>query len=168
MTKITMLKTSLAATMMAFSLTAFAGGALEVNKDIMVDANPATVWKMVGNFNGLDVWHPVVVSSDLELGMNDEVGAQRLLTLGNGATITEKLVSYSDNDKSYTYQILKSPLPVSNYQSTIMVEAAGEGKSKVTWRSTFDAKDASDKDAIAAITGVYEAGLNQVSKDFAK
>lgn len=168
MTKQRSLKTSLAVSMMLTSLAAVAGGDLTVNKSVMVDANPATVWKMVGNFNGLDVWHPVVVNSELLKGLNDQAGSERLLTLGNGATITEKLVAYSEQDKSYSYQILKSPLPVSNYESTITVASAGDGKSKVTWQSSFDAKDASNEEAIGAISGVYEAGLNQVQKDFAQ
>ena len=37
-------------------------GSLEVNKEITINASPATTWKMIGGFNHLDVWHPVVVA----------------------------------------------------------------------------------------------------------
>ncbi|HEC74248.1 MAG TPA: SRPBCC family protein [Methylophaga aminisulfidivorans] len=168
MTTRTLLKTTLATALMLTSLSSFAEGALSVDKHITVNANATTVWKMVGNFNGLDVWHPLVVNSELKTGSNNQPGAERLLTLGNGATITEKLTAYSDTETRYSYAILQSPLPVKNYQSTITVSSAGEGKTDVRWSSSFDANGADDQAAIDAITGVYEAGLNQVQKDFAQ
>ena len=164
----TLIKTALTVGLVAVSISANAAGALKVSKEVTVDANPNTVWKMVGNFNGLDVWHPVVVKSHLLKGKNNHKGAERLLTLGNGGTIREHLMSRSDKNESYTYRIVKSPLPVKNYVSTIKVSKAAGGKSIVSWSSTFDAKGASNDDAIKAITGVYMAGLNQVKKDFAQ
>ncbi|GAB4293283.1 MAG: hypothetical protein Kow0083_06430 [Methylophaga sp.] len=161
-----LMNTMVASSLLAVSLNVFAAGSLSVEKETTVNASPATVWKMIGNFNGLDVWHPVVVGSELTTGVNNEPGAVRLLTLGNGATISEKLLSYSDEDKSYSYAIMESPLPVSNYESSISVMDAGEGKSKIVWRSDFDTKDATDADAVDAITGVYDAGLSQVQKHF--
>jgi mxaD protein len=168
MTTRTVLKTALTAAIMLTSLSSLAAGALSVDKQITVNANPATVWKMVGNFNGLDVWHPVVVMSEIKTGQNNQPGAERLLSLGNGATITEKLTAYSDVDTSYSYAIMASPLPVKNYESTITVSSAGEGKANVRWSSSFDANGADDQAAIDAITGVYEGGLNQLQKDFAQ
>ncbi|MFT7413506.1 MAG: mxaD protein [Methylophagaceae bacterium] len=111
-----------------------------------------------------DDWHPVVVSSQLTHGKNNDM---RLLTLGNGATITEKQVSRNDTERSYTYAIIASALPVADYVSTISV-AAADGKSTVTWRSSFDAKGASDEEAVNAITGIYDAGLNNLNKHFNK
>lgn len=163
-----MMATMISTGLLAFSVHSYAAGALSVNKEIIVDAAPATVWKMVGNFNGLDVWHPVVVGSELVTGINDNVGAERLLTLGNGATIKEKLLDYSEKNQSYSYAILESPLPVKNYESTVQVSAAENGKTKVSWSSSFDASGASNDDAVNAITGVYDAGLNQVQHNFAK
>ena len=165
-----MIKTALTVGLLAASLSAnAASGVLKVSKEVTVDANPVTVWKLVGNFDGLDVWHPVVVKSRLLKGHNNRPGAERLLTLANGGTIEEKLLTHSNKSESYTYEILKSPLPVTHYKSKIKVSKTKDGKSIVSWSSTFDAKKGVSKDdAIKAITGVYEAGLNQVQKDFAQ
>ena len=130
-----------------------------------MNASPDTTWKMIGDFNHLDVWHPVVVSSALTHGESSDV---RLLTLGNGATITEKQVSRNDADRSYTYAITKSPLPVADYISTISVSPAADGKSTVTWRSSFDANGVTDDEAVNAIAGIYDAGLNNLDKHFNK
>lgn len=160
----TIIKTTLSAALLVTAMTGFAG-TLNVSKSVTLNANPDTTWKMIGDFNHLDVWHPVVVSSVLTHGAESDT---RLLTLANGATITEELVSRDDAKRSYTYAILDSPLPIQNYVSTISVAPAADGKSTVTWSSSFDAKDASDEDAINAITGIYDAGLKNLDKHFNK
>jgi mxaD protein len=63
-------------------------------------------------------------------------------------------------------------LPVSDYTSTVRVKSAGKGKSTVIWSGSFKRKDTSDKpaanadDATAtkAMSGVYEAGLDNLKK----
>ncbi len=142
-----------------------AGGKLSVEKQVTVNTSPETAWKMVGHFNHLDVWHPVVAMSTVK-GNADKKGAVRVLTLADGAKLIEVLLRHSDYDKSYTYKITKSPLPVMNYESTVSVKSAPGGKAVVTWSATFDAKDAPDEKAVEAISGVYEAGLGQVERHF--
>ncbi len=141
-------------------------GNLNVVKEVSLKASPNTVWKMVGGFNELDVWHPVVIDSILKTGEGLHPGDIREISLGNGAKITEKLVIYSASNMTYTYAITESPLPVMDYVSTITVKEAGAGMSKVEWSSTFNANNAPDEKAIETITGVYDAGLNNLAKHF--
>jgi polyketide cyclase/dehydrase/lipid transport protein len=159
-TKIVTTAILLTATMMSFA------GALEVKKEITVNASPETTWKMIGDFNHLDVWHPVVVASELTQGNNQTAGAIRVLTLGNGAAITEKLLAHNNGNNSYSYEITESPLPVSAYVSEISVVATDDGKSIVRWTSSFDAKGVDDAEAINTISGVYDAGLTSLQKHF--
>jgi mxaD protein len=139
-----------------------ADGSLSVSREVEVDAAPATVWKLVGNFNHLDVWHPAVVSSTQE-------GAIRTLTLaGGGGTIVERRTAHSDAKMSYSYVILSSPLPVQHYASTLTVKPGATGKSMVSWTGSFDAKGAPDDKAKEVIQGVYDAGLARVVANFKK
>lgn len=163
----TMIKTTLSVVLLTSAMTSFAGG-LTVSKNVTVNASPETTWKMIGDFNHLDVWHPVVVASKLTSGDSQSAGAIRVLTLGNGASITEELVSSNNSLKIYTYEITESPLPIADYMSTISVTAAADGKSMVTWSSTFDAKGVKDAEAIKTISGIYDAGLNSLDKHFNK
>jgi mxaD protein len=139
----------------------FAAGALTVEREATVDGSPDTVWKLVGNFNALDVWHPAVASSTMK-GAGTKAGATRTLTLGNGAKIEEKLTAYSSVKHTYSYAITASPLPVKNYVSTLTLSKAGEGKTLVKWTSTFDANGASDDEAKKVIGGIYDGGLSRV------
>jgi mxaD protein len=161
----TMIKTTVSVVLLTSAISSFAGD-LTVSKNVTVNASPETTWKMIGDFNHLDVWHPVVVASKLTSGDSQSAGAIRLLTLGNGATITEKLVSNNNALRSYTYAITASPLPIADYVSTITVSPAADGKSTVTWSSSFDASGASDEEAINTISGIYDAGLNSLDKHF--
>lgn len=161
----TVIKTIVSTALITASMASFSAQ-LTASKEMAVNASPETVWKMIGDFNHLDVWHPVVVASELTRGNSDVAGAVRLLTLGNGATITEKLIANNNSNHSYTYSITESPLPVAAYVSTINVTAGGEGKSIVMWNSTFDAKGVTDEEATNVISGIYDAGLNNLNKHF--
>ena len=79
-----------AALLLASAAAASHAGELSVQREMTIDRAPATVWKMVGDFNALDVWHPAVTRS---IATGNTHGATRLLTLGNGATISEKLLA---------------------------------------------------------------------------
>lgn len=144
-----------------------AGGALTLSREVEVDASPATVWKMIGNFNHLDVWHPALSGSAVQ-GAEGKVGSVRTLVLTDGAKITEKLTARSDAKMSYSYVILTGPLPVQHYESTLTVVPNGAGKSKVTWMGSFDAKGAPEDKAKDVIQGVYDAGLAKVVANFKK
>ena len=153
-----------------------AAGKLSVEKETTVNASPETVWKMIGHFNHLDVWHPVIIASEIvkaEEGKSkrmrkraNKAGTVRILTTGDGGKLTEVLLKHSYKDKHYTYKITESPLPVMNYESTLSVIGTPDGKAVVKWICTFDAKDTTDEKAVEVITGIYEAGVGQIAKHF--
>jgi mxaD protein len=147
---------------------AAAAGGLSAGREAVVDAPPATVWKLIGNYDGMDVWHPAVAGSALTSGNGVKAGSVRVLTLGDGATVTEPLVAYDARKYSYTYRITKSPLPIKNYTATISLAPAPQGKTLMKWNATFDASGAPDKDAVDTMNGVYDAGLNKVVATFKK
>ena len=110
---------------------------------------------MIGGFCSIADWHPVVK----KCGESEQNGAaMRKLTTVDGAVLVEKRVQYSDEGMSYTYVIVDSPLPVSDYASTLAVMGMGDG-SMITWSGEFAAKGAPDAKAVEVITGIYQAGL---------
>jgi mxaD protein len=154
-----------AAASLMVAASSFAAGNLSVSREAIVERPPATVWKLVGSFNALDVWLPPVRGSSFT-GNATQPGAVRMLDLGNNASVTEKLLSYDAKDHRYSYAFLSSPLPVKNYVATIELSAAGAGRTRVTWSSTFDAEGAPDDKAKEAILGIYDAGLGKLSTIF--
>ena len=152
---------------LALGTSSFAAGSIAVSREITVDRPPATVWKLVGEFNSLDVWLPPVQASTFT-GLPTEPGAVRQLDLGNNASVTERLLAYSGTLHSYSYAFIQSPLPVKNYVATIELKPAANGRTLIKWHSTFDANGASDDKAKEAILGIYDSGLAKVAAIFKK
>lgn len=143
-----------------------------------VAASPEKVWARIGDFQDMS-WHPVVHSTTGENG--NEIDATRILTLGaqDGPTISEVLYKYSDEKRSYSYRITDvevEVLPVTNYSSHLTVKDGEDGGALVEWRGAFyrgypnndPPENLNDEAAVAAVTGVYEAGLEALAKAFAK
>ncbi len=152
-------KTILIAFLSLFIVGSYAAdGSLNVSKQVVLAVPPSTAWALLGDFNGLNRWHPAVTASDLN-GDGTSNGSKRVLTLGDGGKIHETLIDYNDSGMSYTYKITKSPLPVSDYVSTIKVERNDKGTSTVTWSSRFNAAGVDDAKAVEIISGVYDGGL---------
>ena len=152
------------------ALALAAAPVLKVSKHATVDADVDKTWATIKDFGGLDKWHPALESDKIVAGKDNEVGAERLLTLKGGGTIKEKLLSYDAATHSYKYANLEGVLPVSDYTSTISVTPAGKGKSTVTWSGEFKRKETSEKPAAGAdddaatktMSGVYQAGLDNL------
>ncbi len=133
---------------------------VSLSTDLPVSAD--TVWQTVGNFNALARWHPAVAASEEK----QEKGATlRTLTLHGGGTILERLESKDEGGRSYDYSILDGPLPVKRYQARIAVRAKGAGCT-VEWSSEFEPAGAPESEAVKAIRGIYEAGLQNLQKMF--
>ncbi len=145
------------------SATVHASDKLSVSQQAVLKVPASMAWALLGDFNGLNRWHPAVANSDLQ-GKGDQSGARRVLTLGNGAQIKETLLDYNDGSMSYQYKITESPLPVSDYVSTISVSSNEQGYAVVSWSSEFDAKDVPDEKAMEVIGGVYSAGLDALKQ----
>jgi mxaD protein len=158
--------------MLVASVCQAAAPILRVTKTITIDAPVAKVWDQVKDFGGLNTWHPAVESDKIVEGTDNKVGAVRVLTLKGGGTIKERLLGYDAAHHNFRYSILESVLPVSNYSSTFILAPSGKNKTKVTWSGAFGRKNTgpnpadneNDKTATDTISGVYQAGLDNLKK----
>ncbi|MEM9577886.1 MAG: SRPBCC family protein [Pseudomonadota bacterium] len=141
-----------------------------------VAASPEDVWAAIGDFQDMS-WHPAVFSTSGENG--NDIDATRVLTLAEegGPTISEILYKYSAEKMSYSYRItevLVEVLPVTNYSSHLTVKPREDGGSQIEWRGAFyrgypnnDPPDElNDEAAIAAVSAVYQAGLDALVERF--
>ena len=91
----------------------------------------------------------------------------RHLATPGGAAIIEPLVAFNDVARSYSYAILESPFPGTNYVSTLSVEEADGGKgSRVEWSSQFTPNGVSDAEATRLFQGIYEDRLKALAATF--
>lgn len=129
--------------------------------NIHVPASADEVWKLVGGFLSLPDWLPLIASSEALEG-----GRTRKLTTGDGAVIVEKLQTFDEANRTYSYSIISGPFPVTDYLAKVQVEAAGDNQTLVTWSGSFTPVGMSDADAHALFQGVYEGGLDALKANF--
>jgi len=136
-----------------------------VSMSTQLPVSAKQVWELIGGFNALAKWHPLVEKSEIK---EDDDGKTtiRCLTLVGGGSIVERLETLYEDARLYSYSILEAPLPVAGYQSTIRVSDAEGGGCTVEWSSDFEAAGADPGEAVAAVEGVYKAGLDNLRKMF--
>jgi len=129
--------------------------------DVPVSAD--IVWQLIGGFNSLPDWLPYIPKSEATEG-----GRVRHLANPNGETIAERLEKFDNAARSYSYSIIQSPFPVTNYLATISVhDKTGGSGCLVDWWGTFIAKGVSDNEASKLIQGIFEDGLKALAARFA-
>ena len=129
----------------------------QVTRAVVVGAPADAVWSVIGGFQAMPDWHPAVAGSAREVIDGVE---HRRLSLEGGGEILEK--SLGCDAASYGYEIVESPLPVSDYRSVLCVSEAA-GRAVVSWSSTFTGRG---EDASDVVAGIYEAGLNALASRF--
>ena len=149
-------------------IAANAEKALIAQQSVEVKASPKAVWAIVKNFDGLHKWHPAFKDDVIKSGKNNAKGAMRTLTLGTGESFDEQLLAFDDKKRLFKYKIVgDSPLPVTNYFSTMHVTKAKGGGAKIIWQGTFNNKPGSgktDAEVVEILNGAYKAGLDNAKK----
>lgn len=145
------------ATTLAWSAAA---EAIEVQKREEAPGTPAEVWAMVGDFCAIKDWHPGIAECEQ---IEEDGDTYRILTLGDGAKIKEKLTKMGDT--MYSYDIIEGPLPVKNYSATLEVDEGDEdGGVEIEWAAEFDAKGVEDAEAEKVIVGIFNDGVGGIKK----
>jgi uncharacterized protein YndB with AHSA1/START domain len=151
--------------------TALSIGQLSVYKEIELSAPATQVWRVIGDFKKYDQWHSLIENTVLTAGKGNNPGDIRVITLANNLKVTERLLVYSEEQKTYTYTITasNSALTVVDYVATISVEETEIGTSKVAWHSTFNANpDVGADKAIEKVNMIYDTGFNNLANHFNK
>ncbi|MCF3934864.1 SRPBCC family protein [Acuticoccus sp. M5D2P5] len=133
----------------------------------IIDAPADEVWAYARDYNGHDEWHPLIAESTIEDGLaSDTVGCVRNFTLTNGGHLRERLIEFSDRQRSFTYEIIVSPMPIANYVATFHVMPVTEsGQSFVEWYANFDVSP-EDEPTIREQVGrnTFAAGIAALEK----
>ncbi len=131
-----------------------------------IPAPIADVWAVAGDFGRVADWVPALAGSELGAGSDgSSVGDTRQCQIEGGPALAEAQTARSDADYTYSYAITESPLPLSNYASTIRLEADGD-QTTLVWSASFDPDPGAEEATTSMINGVYEAGLATLQQRF--
>ena len=145
------------------SLNVSSVSAATLSRSADVNGTVSAVWSLIGPFCAIKDWLPPVGTCTEKTGPAPE---RTLVTKDGKATFVEAQTARSEADHSYSYTFKSSPVPVTDYVSTIKVVAKSDGVSTVTWSSTFVPNAGKEKDALEALTGIYDAGLTMIKSKF--
>ena len=148
------------------SFPATAQGILNSHQAVDIRASIWSVWDAVKDFDGLHKWHPMFSDDEIKSGANEEIGSVRTITVKDGPSFDEELLSFDSVDRKFSYRVIDpAPLPLADYVSTFQVVEGKRGYTTILWRSSFrnnsDGK-MKDEEVIAFIDGAYRAGLDNL------
>jgi mxaD protein len=150
--------------LMAGSAAGALAGTLSVSEEVELTASPARTWAVIKDFQRWQTWHPAFVTTEIIKGGGNAKGTVRILAAKDGARFNEELLMHDAAARSYQYRIIDSPLPISDYVSTIEVKESKLG-SRVVWSSNFSVNPGvSDELMKKTIAGVYRAGLDSLKE----
>ena len=101
----------------------------------------------------------------------DRVGCVRRFTRrSDGGLLREQLLALSDAERTFTYSILVSPMPVANYTATMRFTPITKGNlTFAEWWAEFDVTQGPDADTVADIgDNVFVAGFAALNTHFSK
>ncbi len=144
-----------------------AGAMLSVCESTELDLPAREAWDLIADFGRVEDWHPAVARTEAE-GPANTPGTVRRLRLLNGAWLEEQLSLHDPQAMQLAYTITAGEFPVSGYSTELSVRPGRTpGHCDITWSGHFRRADLSanpppgqdDEAAIAAVRGVYTAGL---------
>jgi hypothetical protein len=134
---------------------------VNITESLVIPAAPDAVWRIGGDVAGVAGWIPAIEASRLD-------GDVRHVTFaGGGGDATERIVERDDAGRSYVYEYLAGPLPLTHYRSRFAVRDHVDG-AEVVWSAEFGAGSAEEEAGLAeAIGGIYRSGLAELARQAA-
>ena len=144
---------------------------IKVYRSAIINAPAERVWKLVRDFNALPKWHPAIASSEIEGGLPaDRVGCVRRFTRrSDGGMLREQLLSLADDTRTFTYNILVSPMPVANYLASMrFTPITRDNRTFAEWWAVFDVTSGPPATTAADIgDNVFVAGFAAIERQLA-
>jgi len=142
---------------------------VQVYASSVIDASADNVWSRIRDFNALPLWHPAIADSRIENGQPaDRIGCIRHFHLQGGGAIRERLLALSDYDYSCSYEILESPMGVTNYIATLKLTPVTDGgRCFAEWSAEFECAPGREQALSESIGGgVFQGGFDALKRHF--
>jgi hypothetical protein len=136
-----------------------------LTRSVEVKGSAATVWAKIGGFCAIKDWHPAIGSCKQN---GKSPPTRTLVTKDGAATFVELQTGHSAKKRFYSYTFTSAPVPVTHYSSTFKVTAKDKYTSTVTWSGEYMPDAGKEKDAMDALTGIYESGLAEIKAQLEK
>ncbi|HXJ34517.1 MAG TPA: DUF3536 domain-containing protein, partial [Candidatus Eisenbacteria bacterium] len=110
------------------------------------------VWACFADFGDLSAWAPGRTRVPVE---GHGVGAVRTVAGDDAPTVRERLEAYDPAGHSFSYAMLESPFPFTDYLATVELRDLGGGRTSIDWSSTFEPRGIPTEEVARLIEGIY-------------
>ncbi|MFW6157370.1 MAG: SRPBCC family protein [Balneolaceae bacterium] len=129
----------------------------------IINAPAQAVWEIVRDFGALHTYVEAVENCTLEKRGTETV---RILTLADGAEVSERLEALDDEHRQLSYSIIESPLPVDNYLSVMEVKPKYNNASEFVWSSRFEVAEEAAEEIKNNLQGLYAMAVSGLRNKF--
>ena len=111
------------------------------------------VWTCFADFGDLSAWAPGRSRVPVE---GHGVGAVRTVGADDGSPpVRERLERYDPARHTFSYAMLESPFPFTDYVATVRLRDVGGGRTSIEWSSTFTPRGVPAEQVVEMIEGLY-------------
>ena len=131
----------------------------QVEVEIFLPASPDDVWEVVGAFDQLHRWHPLVPNCRM-----GEDGRSRVIEIP-GSEVIETLDPEACGPRRHVYRVGQTPMPIRDYLALLEVRDA-PGGAVVFYRGTFEPEGVPEEVAKSMIEQFFDTGFQALATRF--
>jgi uncharacterized protein YndB with AHSA1/START domain len=122
------------------------------------------VWTCFADFGDLSAWAPGRSRVPVE---GRGVGAVRTVEGDGGPPVRERLEAYDPAAHTFSYAMLESPFPFTDYLATVRLRDLGGGRTSIDWSSTFEPRGVETEQVVQMIEGIYRMFIARLKETLA-
>jgi uncharacterized protein YndB with AHSA1/START domain len=119
------------------------------------------VWACFADFGDLSAWAPGRTRVPVE---GRGVGAVRTVEGDGAPRVRERLEAYDPAAHTFSYAMLESPFPFTDYVATVRLRDLGGGRTAIDWTSTLEPRGVSGAEAAQIVEGIYRVFIARLKE----
>ena len=119
---------------------------VQVKEELPADVN--IVWQHLRDFGDIKSW----ATGKIVKKEGSGVGMIRHIAFDLDKVV-ERCETHDESNMTFTYRLLESPWPMSDYVATVILTSSGPGKTLIEWSSNYQA----DQDKAEAVRNLIES-----------
>jgi hypothetical protein len=109
-----------------------------------LDAPVGAVWRLIRDFGDISAW-----AAGYRLVRVDGAGVGMIRHIdGTAGRFVERLETHDDGAHTFSYRLLESPLPATNFVGSVRLTPSGPARCLIEWAAEFDASAPTLRDRI--------------------
>jgi hypothetical protein len=122
------------------------------------------MWREVGSFQSIALWHPMVTGAE---GEGEEPGATRTLATQDGLRWVERLTERDTAQRFYRYEAASSELPITDFRGELRIREGRPHRCTVIWTARFTVTSDDEKSVSDSVREFFRAGARAIEKEYA-